>query len=89
VPGFFVVVEQRLHGRGGECPDHAHDHVGGELALPVVVPALQNVLQFQLQLRASRSSWIISLASGVSAAKRSANSSISGRPFTFQVLVWV
>jgi hypothetical protein len=52
VAGFFVVVEQRVQGRGGECPDHAHDHVGGELALPVVVPALQNVLQFQLQLRA-------------------------------------
>ena len=38
---------------------------------------------------ASRSSRICSLASGVSAAKRSANSSMSGRPFTFQVLVWV
>ena len=89
VPGVFVVVEQRAHVRGGECPHHTHDHVGGELALPVVVAALQHVLHLQLQLRGQPVEPDHLAGQRGLAAKRSANSSMSGRPFTFQVLVWV
>lgn len=50
MPDVLVVVEQGAHAYCGQCLHDAHDHVRGQLALPIVVTALQHVLQFQLQL---------------------------------------
>ena len=91
-PGPPVVlgpVQQRHRAGGGQGPHHRHDHRGEGLGGPLVVAALQHVLDLQTQLRAQQVQPDDLLRGDRDLARTGGRTPrSSGRPLTFQVLAW-